>query len=224
MHEDTWVKPAWPLVLRFKAFRLHSWSKPCMLSVMRGWQEEKGHLQHAEGYRLLCQQWPHCLLPTSRAPVWLPRDLRHYSTLIAATEMAHQCVTTNTEREHFSDNNPPTRHSLIIFAIYYFWSASKISQKNLIGCESSVGERVRTLRWRGIVWWLLSPHPGLYVPRQAFKAPQCERRGEATLFIEAWTEMRAVFTRLSSRQYQGPFHVIMQAHLELMLSGIVKGP
>lgn len=59
-----------------------------------------------------------------------------------------------------------------------------------------------------------------YLPVQAFKAPRCE----STLFIETWTEMRAVFTRLSSGQYQGPFHVIMQAHLELMLSGIVKGP
>lgn len=136
MHDDSWVKPAWPVVLRFKAFRLTSWSKPRTWSVCRvsqergGWQGGKGHLQHTEGCRLLCQQWPHCLLPTSRAPVWLPRDLRHYSTLIAATEMAHQRVTTNTEREHFWDNNPPTRRSLLIFAIYYFGSASKISQTN----------------------------------------------------------------------------------------------
>lgn len=67
-------------------------------------------------------------------------------------------------------------------------------------------------------------YPGVYSPRRAFKAPRSESRGEATLFIEAWTETRAVFTRLGSGQYQGPFHVIMSAHLELMLSGIVKGP
>lgn len=67
-------------------------------------------------------------------------------------------------------------------------------------------------------------HPDHYDPPAAYKPfhPWEERWG--ICFIEMWTEIRAVSTHLSSGQYQGPFHIFIQANLDPLLEGLAKGP
>ncbi len=71
--------------------------------------------------------------------------------------------------------------------------------------------------WDVIVCLLPSCHPEHYGPPAAYKPfrPWDERWGSC--FIEMWTEIRAVSTHLSSGQYQGPFHIFIQANLDPLL-------